>query len=281
MLYSGHKTWALPALSPQSVLEWRVNELIAHCCEIEPCCWGWGSSPTCVSDPACPLRQAGACTQAMSLFLHGFLCSSTHFPEWLNISQHTALMVATQPCDLCNSSLVWAGEIVELLLLHQGLLWTEPWGFYRGHQSPSSPPKDKKPFSAGVQMPVGLQCGCPTSVTKRGGVCPCPPSPFWVYDLPLKGSLSTHEIFTLFVQLCVFLKTKIKRSFPISGKRCSQPGCYEMLLGKFTNLRTQLHGSSAVCLTGSRVTALTLLIHQTKFHSWFLSLKTSFSPSSF
>lgn len=130
-------------------------------------------------------------------------------------------------------------------------------------------------------MPVGLQCGCPTSVTKRGGVCPCPPSPFWVYDLPLKASLSTHEIFTLFVQLCVFLKTKIKRSFPISGKRCSQPGCCEMLLEKFTNLRTQLHGSSAVCLTGSRVTALTLLIHQAKFHSWFLSLKTSFSPSCF
>lgn len=108
----------------------------------------------------------------MSLFLHGFLCSSSHFPEWLNVSQHMGLMVATQPCDLCNSYLVWAGERVELLLLHQGLLWTEPWGFDKPHQSPSSPPKDKKPFSAGVQIAAGLQCGCPTPVAKGGEVNP-------------------------------------------------------------------------------------------------------------
>lgn len=154
----------------------------------------------------------------MRLFLHGFVCSSPHFPEWLNISQHTGLMVATQPCHLCNSYLVWAGEIVEFLLLHQGLLWTEPWGFDKGHQSPRSPPKDKKPFSAGVQTAAGLQCGCSTSVAKGGEVYPCPPNPFWIYDLPLKASLSTREILTLLVQLYVFLKAKIRRFFLHLGK---------------------------------------------------------------
>lgn len=51
--------------------------------------------------------------------------------------------------------------------------------------------KDKKPF--GVQTAAGLQCGCPSSVAKGGEVYPCPPSPFWIYDLPLKAGLSTHE----------------------------------------------------------------------------------------
>lgn len=253
----------------QSVLAWRVDEFVAYCCEIEPCCWGRGFSSCCVSNLVCPLRQAGICTWAMSLFLHEFLCSSPHFPEWFNISQHTGLMMATQPCSLCNSYLVGAVEIAGFLLLHQGLLWAEPWGF---DGAINSPPKNKEPFSAGVQIAAGLQCGWPCSVAKGGEVYPCPQNPFWIHDLPLKARVSTCKKF-MFVQLCVLLKTKTRRSFPILGKRCFQSGCREMLLEKFTSLRAQLNCTDAQVFVS---VALSELQH---WPYWFI--RQILSPGSF
>lgn len=174
-------------------------------------------------------------------------------------------------------TLIWWNSGISPGLPKATLKWA-----LRVWQGPSEPQQPSKRQEA-------LQCWSANSswlaVAKGGEVYPCPPSPFWIYDLPLKASLSTCETFTLFVQLCVFLKTKIRRSFLILGKRSCQSGCCETLLEKFTGLRAQLQWSSAVCLsrtfTGSRVTELTLLIHQTNPQYWFLSLRTSFFPSSF
>lgn len=107
------------------------SEFIAYCCETEACCRGWRSSPSCVT---VLLSNAGwstlLCVQKpWAYFSTGFLCSSSKIPEWLNVSQRTGLMVATQPRDLCNPRVVQAAEIVVFILFHQGLLWAVPWEF--------------------------------------------------------------------------------------------------------------------------------------------------------